>query len=937
MIGREVEMARLRDHLGAADAGQGAVVVVSGEAGSGKTRLLAEFAAEARASASFVLRGRATEVGGSPYRALGEALVGAARLGVSMDTPALTPFQSALGQLVPQWRSPGFVVSAESPVVIGEAVGQLLGALASKRPALLALEDVHWADPDTLAILEYLADNIEATRALCVVSSRSGVKSRGTEVLDSLYARRVVDRIELRRLDDESMHALVGSILGGDTGDATRVAISRADGLPFMLEEVLDAAAGAGELVQGASGWEWRREPSTLPASVTDAVQQKLDALAAHGRRIVAAAALCGASADTELIAAALCIDERDVVVALREAVIMELMTDTGATMQFRHALSREAVITGTPLSERRELARELALGKEGSDAQLAASLFSIAGDDPAAARSLVAAGRAALESGAVATAIALAESAAALREVPLANRCDIDDVLSQALVVSGRWERVFEVGNRLLASLVEIDAPTADRVPIYLRLSRAALAASMWQLAASHSRTARELAVQSQSADRLPLVDVLDAAIAIESGNVGDAERFATSALTAGERMNLPEVVCESLEVLGRVERLRDATAAERIFGRAADVAEEHALALWQIRALHELGIAEMFRGEHANLERTRSLAISAGMLSVAVDVDHQLAGLHVFLLEPDALIEAAGQALTGARQLHLDAAAAVAHIHLATGHAMRGRRDEAEKQISSALELSPDLPDIAIFGWAQGRALGSLLQEQRARAREELDRAMELALAHPSVPPAAHRVLWPIVHALDDGDASAVDTIRPLAGASMLTRAFVAYADAILHGRRGEGAAALASVEEGDEYAKHWTGFRDLGRRLVAEAALRDRWGDPVPWLRELVVRFTDLGFPHVAAACRALLRDAGAPVPRPRVGAPAVPPGLARLGVTGRELEVAALLRDGLTNAEMADRLVLSVRTVEKHLDNLRAKTGAGTRRELARIVT
>ncbi|OLT02155.1 hypothetical protein BJF90_05300 [Pseudonocardia sp. CNS-004] len=119
---------------------------------------------------------------------------------------------------------------------------------------------------------------------------------------------------------------------------------------------------------------------------------------------------------------------------------------------------------------------------------------------------------------------------------------------------------------------------------------------------------------------------------------------------------------------------------------------------------------------------------------------------------------------------------------------------------------------------------------------------------------------------------------------------------------------------------------------RLVVWECAVADGWGDPVAGLRADLAAHREAGDTHLERACGDLLRRAGAPTRRR--GDTVVPPPLAALGVTGREAEVLALVARGLTNAEVAERLVLSRRTVETHVASLLAKTGAVGRRELRR---
>ena len=117
-----------------------------------------------------------------------------------------------------------------------------------------------------------------------------------------------------------------------------------------------------------------------------------------------------------------------------------------------------------------------------------------------------------------------------------------------------------------------------------------------------------------------------------------------------------------------------------------------------------------------------------------------------------------------------------------------------------------------------------------------------------------------------------------------------------------------------------------------MVLGCAIADGWGDPVAELRADLAAHRQAGDTHLERACNDLLRRAG--VPTRRRGTTIVPPRLAALGVTGREAEVLTLVARGLTNAEVAERLVLSRRTVETHVASLLAKTGPASRRELRR---
>jgi DNA-binding NarL/FixJ family response regulator len=116
---------------------------------------------------------------------------------------------------------------------------------------------------------------------------------------------------------------------------------------------------------------------------------------------------------------------------------------------------------------------------------------------------------------------------------------------------------------------------------------------------------------------------------------------------------------------------------------------------------------------------------------------------------------------------------------------------------------------------------------------------------------------------------------------------------------------------------------------------AAIRDGWGDPVTWLRETEAFFAERGYERTARRCRTLIGEAGAPVPRRRSSGTVVPPSLRALGVTSRELDVLALVVEGCSTRAIAERLVLSPKTVERHLSNLFDRTGVRSRMDLAEI--
>ena len=145
------------------------LTLLTGEAGIGKSRLASELAAQARQAGSRVLVGHSVPRGDA-YRPLAEALAGGLRGRPVPSDPALRPYLSALGNLLPE-------LSADQPagggrIVLGEAVLRLMAAMSGSAGTVLVLEDVHWADPDTLDIVTYLSHAAEATPLLVLLTAR---------------------------------------------------------------------------------------------------------------------------------------------------------------------------------------------------------------------------------------------------------------------------------------------------------------------------------------------------------------------------------------------------------------------------------------------------------------------------------------------------------------------------------------------------------------------------------------------------------------------------------------------------------------------------------------------------------------------------------------------------------------------------------------------
>lgn len=942
VVGRDEEARHLRAALAGAEAGRGRALLLAGEAGIGKSRLAREVAGMAREQGFAVLTGRAVAGGvPTPFRPFAEALTTALRLGRQLDSVALDPFRSALGRLVPQLQSGREAADDGSLVFVGEAVLRLLHLLSPDHGCLLVLEDLHWADLETLALLEYLADNVFAERVLCLGTFRPEEGGAAADVAAKLESRGSAQVLPLGRLDPGAVADMALACLSA-TGLPTSVqtfVAERAEGVPFLVEELLAGLLEDGVLVERDGRWELTGPvAASVPATFADAVRRRLDGVDPGSRQVIRAAAVLGRRFEWPLLGPMVSLGADAVMAALRQGVDLQLITAGQHGFRFRHALTHEAVLGGMLLPERAMLAgqaltamRAAHPGLPGACCMLAADLAERAGDSARAGGLLLEAGRRDLGVGALASAenaLLRARALAGSGDVELGSA--VDEALTEVFAMSGQVDRAIEMGRTLLARIGMASSATRS-ADLHLRIARAAIAGGRWADAAASVATARGL----PNAD-LARVDACAASVAEGRRRTQEADRLARAALQAAEAGGQPDVACEALEVIGRVARRTDLEEAERAFARAASIAAEHGLRLWHLRALYELGTNEMLQTESVDgLLQARESSAAQGALALTAALDLLIAvGLNKQFRADEALA-AARRSADSSRRFRL-ASLPMALIMQAAAHAIRGEREEMEARIAEASDLAPVDRDVLGGAWGYCRATMSLLAEDREQAYAQMEAGAESLLSGPAAFAPPFLGLWPLLGAALGRDAaSASARVRAVHGTRRrLVAALLGYADAIVAGRDGQVAAAEAAVAAADaQIGPLVVWYRHYARRIAAESALADGWGDPVRWLREAAAYFDARGDDRVAAACRALLRRAGAVVPRPRPGADGPPDRLRALGVTGREADVLDLVAQGLTNREMAERLFLSPRTVEKHVASLLAKTGLRRRAQLA----
>lgn len=925
----------------------GGVIVLLGEAGAGKSRLARVAVEVAHAGGATVLTGRSVP-GPSPvpYRPLTEALLGAFRDTGPPDDAALEGFLGHLSRLVPPWRS-NAVSADESPVLLAEAVVRLLVAHGGDTGSVLLLEDVQWADPETLAVLDYLADALRTEPVLCVATSRPD--GAADDLIERLRRRDPAAVVHVASLGDRAVEQMLAVCLSTTSppGEVVDFVQTHSDGYPFLVEELLAGLVASGALQRDAGRWTSAgRLRAAVPGTLRASIGQRLDALAPEARRVLGAAAMLGRSFDWELLPGIAEVDGKAAADALRAAVQEQLIEATGEGFAFRHALTREAVLADVLPPERRDLAcrawpayERANPGLPGPTLELAADLAEAAGEPVTAARHLIESARRALAAAALTSAESTARRAGELAVSDEATSLDAAEFLVSVLVAAGKPADGLAAGKQLVDRLAAVEGTERRRADLHVVLARAALAAGDVGVAADDVEAARCAVGDSVDPALQARLDAVAASVAYDQADVAGAECLVRAAVDAAAVTGQPAVHVEALIAFGLIVRtVQGMEAAVPVFQQAGAVAAAAGLPQLHLRAEQELAMVAWSRGDTKHLHTVRTLAARYGALVTVASMDLARADLALLTYERGACLEAAQDCVDACRRYGL-AMEPVAHLWLAGAHALSG--DATAMLASIADALAPDPHDPRILGDLYGRVLvtAAFVDDDLDRLPELLDTMIEhVRRAPPTTSVYPGRLTWALLHTIDDDDLGA-SARAELAAAERtglgLYRTTGELIEAVAMGRQGDRARATERFARSfEEMRSHRLGAGTLYIQVIlaAQAALRDGWGDPARWLREAEAFFSTGGYDGLARRCRLMLREAGAPMPRKGRGKSDVPIGLRALGVTSREVDVLRLVAAGRSNKDVAAELFLSPKTVERHLSSLFNRLGVANRRDL-----
>jgi len=958
MVGRGAELARLRRLLERAADPQ--VALVGGEAGVGKTRLVQELLTVLPDGVT-VLAGQAEQGGpGRPYQLLLEAVGPFVSDWTALPEPLagreqalrllLAPVAPALGAnatmpeptAAPDQAFPAEALLRGAVDLVRHLVTRTSGSPRAERasPALIVLEDLHWADPDSLTLLSRLASSPDLPVLLLGTYRAEAVDRRLTDLMADLERRRSVDHVTLRRLRRAEVIELLGAVyrrpIPASVADALQ---RRTAGNPFFIEELLVAAGNAPPEELPAL---------PLPANLTEALLRHLDGLGPEQRRVVDAAAVLGQRIPFDLLARVTGTDEETLIEVLRALVGRGLIVEEDTDVfSFRHALTREAVAGRLLGRERRRLHEKALTGlREQGSHDWAALAHHAAGaghwDE------MLEAARAGashyLQTGSTFQALDLAELAleeagADLRLLELAVRAAWSiGLLERAVERAERW--------RGLAADAGRDADHARALRLLARLR--------WELGEleAHRRVVNEaLAVAERlgPSEEKVLVYNLAAETAFLYDDLDGTLVWADRALSLAEQVGTPAAVPAILANKGSALLWLPGRADQGValLERVIDEGEAHGEPLVVLRAFNNLLMAvhHLWPAErsHALLDQWAAVVERLGRLDWLVSVANARA---ILLSDVEGDLPGARAALSGLPPPAVEIRTPEAFWTVlldATLSIEAGDLDEAGQRIAQA-RRSMILSNELDRHLSERRLEADAIAVRAAAAAGRLDEAVGLlegivALATAATTTPAwllsiwFRALREVLRAgLEPGEARRLHGSIPATARSPVPFVDPAWPDHLQ--------GALAEAEGEHEQA------------LVAyQAALVGRGGyqRPTPLTADvhqgmarclLALGRYEPARGHAEEAVRLLARWPG----WRRTEADAL---LRRLGggqaangpraLTPREREVAALLAEGLSNADLARRLYISPKTASVHVSNILTKLGMSSRTEIAAWAT
>ncbi|MFF4804597.1 AAA family ATPase [Streptomyces sp. NPDC001351] len=983
-VGRTEELDTLNDALAQAAAGTPQALLIGGEAGVGKTRLVEEFATAACREGAVVALGGCVEIGadGLPFAPFSTALRALRRELPDQLAAAAAGQEEELTRLLPELgEASGGRHDEEGMARLFELTARVLERVAADRTVVVALEDLHWADASTRHLLAYLFRTLRTGRLVVLATYRADDIHRRhplRPLLAELDRLRTVRRVELGRFNREEVGRQIAGILATEPDPAQVDDIfERSDGNAFFVEELaVCASEGCG---------------TGLTDSLRDLLLVRVEGLPEIAQRVARIVAEGGSTVEYRLLAAVAQLAEDDLIEALRAAVNANILlaTPTGDGYRFRHSLVREAVSDDLLPGERSRLNRRYAEALEADPALVPADqrvmrLASYWYHAHSAAKALPAVLDASVEARsrhAYSEQLRLLERAMELwdtapedvrdrlrpidyTEVYPPCGCDPAttplrylDLMAEAAVagrLSGERERALKITKRAL-HLLEDEGDPLRAAWFWVQRSRLVQALARgdgWKELATAQELVRGLPPSEVHAEVLstaanwsmlhePGPEALSSAErAVEYARmVGAREIELNARLTYGGLM----VDAGSVEAgLAEMHEVKD---------RALEEGVSYVAARAYVNLASELDAVGRTREAVPLLQEGLVYTRKFGQLDSEAWVWANLSEALYSLGRWDEAADAAAGALRVGHGAKPRGSGASCLAHVALG---RGDLPEAARQLAAArsyLGTHDPMPQQTLplsrieIGVAAGE--GRLLD-----ARAELARALVS-----DIPPGTQRYGWPLLLAAATAEADARTLPAAAQGrADALERLREAVkkttTDTPIWLAHEQWVRAELARAEGRDTTDTWsdvvTAFEALDRpydlarvrHRLAEALLAsggDDERDRAAELLRLAHAVADhLGARPLADAVALLAQRARLALKRVPDRRPAEPADPAEaLGLTGRERDVLRLVAAGRTNRQIAEELFISPKTASVHVSNILGKLGVSGRGEAAAV--
>jgi class 3 adenylate cyclase/tetratricopeptide (TPR) repeat protein len=484
--GRTAELRRLAQRLDQARAGRGGVVLLMGEPGIGKTRTLEEFAEQARAQGALVLWGRCYEGdAGRPYGPFAEAFAEHARTVASeplradlgLGAAPLTRLVPGLRERLPDLPEPVALEPYEERIRLLDAVAQFLLALGARSPTVLVLDDLHWADQSTVALLRHVARFAPRGRLLVAGAYRDVEIDRAhplADALGTLPRETSYEQVALTGLEAGAVRALVDSVTDRPMPAAWVDTLAReTSGNPFFIREVLLHLVQQGSWPEPVRG-ENPAPALAVPETVRQVIDRRLERLSESARRLLGVAAAFTAGVRFEVARCAARLDEGVALHALDEALGAQLLTTKagGDTYDFSHALVRHTLYEALSPARQVRLHRQIAEAMEAvwgeRAAEHAAEIarhYLLSATLPGAERGVphcLAAAEQAERSAAFADAAAQLRATLELLPATAPEHFQVQARLGLALVWALRFDDAVAVANDAATRIADLENPSA-------------------------------------------------------------------------------------------------------------------------------------------------------------------------------------------------------------------------------------------------------------------------------------------------------------------------------------------------------------------------------------------------------------------------------------------------------------------------------------------